>query len=243
MTVFTCRPVPDRFGCDCGAGNASYGFAPRQGKVFGAEIFMTSRLPSLLAHRGASAHAPENTVAAFRLAGELGADGVELDVHDVDGVLVVSHDLPAPTGAPTLEEALAACGDLLVNVEIKAAPAGPVLAAIGRWGGEAIVSSFDPAVVDAVRAADPGVATAQLTFLLDRPLEDTIAWVVERGHRWWHPHQLLLDEAILAAAHAAGLRVNTWTVDDPARIAELASWGVDGIVTNDVPTARAALAR
>ena len=44
-------------------------------------------------------------------------------------------------------------------------------------------------------------------------------------------------------AHAAGLGVNTWTVDDPARIAELAAWGVDGIVTNDIPTALAALGR
>ncbi len=46
-----------------------------------------------LAHRGASAYAPANTLAAFRLAEELGADGVELDVRlSADGVLVVIHD-------------------------------------------------------------------------------------------------------------------------------------------------------
>jgi glycerophosphoryl diester phosphodiesterase len=197
----------------------------------------------VIAHRGASAHAPENTVQAFVLAGELGADWVELDVHEVDGVLVVSHDLPAPTGAPTLAEALAACGALGVNVEVKDAPAEPVLAAIRDWGGQVIVSSFDARTVDAVRAADPSVPTAQLTFLLDRPLDETLAWVVGRGHGWWHPYQGLLDEATVAAALAAGLHVNTWTVDDPARIAALASWGVDGIVTNDVPAARSALGR
>jgi glycerophosphoryl diester phosphodiesterase len=45
------------------------------------------------AHRGASAHAPENTLAAFRTAEQLGADGIELDVQrSRDGVAVVIHD-------------------------------------------------------------------------------------------------------------------------------------------------------
>jgi glycerophosphoryl diester phosphodiesterase len=48
---------------------------------------------SVCAHRGASAAAPENNLAAFRLAGELGADGYELDTTlTVDGKLVVIHD-------------------------------------------------------------------------------------------------------------------------------------------------------
>src|SRR2546426_332500 len=47
----------------------------------------------VIAHRGASAAAPENTLAAFRLAADLGADAVELDVRrTVDGQLVVIHD-------------------------------------------------------------------------------------------------------------------------------------------------------
>lgn len=47
----------------------------------------------IYAHRGASGYAPENTLEAFRLAMEMGADGVELDVHVTrDGELVVIHD-------------------------------------------------------------------------------------------------------------------------------------------------------
>ncbi|MBI4676906.1 MAG: glycerophosphodiester phosphodiesterase [Elusimicrobia bacterium] len=47
----------------------------------------------LIAHRGASGHAPENTLAAFRLALEMGARAIELDVHQTkDGELVVLHD-------------------------------------------------------------------------------------------------------------------------------------------------------
>lgn len=45
------------------------------------------------AHRGASAYAPENTMEAFRLAEEMHADGIELDVHMTrDGYIVVTHD-------------------------------------------------------------------------------------------------------------------------------------------------------
>ena len=49
--------------------------------------------PIILGHRGASAHAPENTLAAFNLAIEQGADGIELDVKlSSDGYVVVIHD-------------------------------------------------------------------------------------------------------------------------------------------------------
>jgi glycerophosphoryl diester phosphodiesterase len=49
--------------------------------------------PRVWAHRGASAHAPENTMAAFELARAAGADGLEFDVRfDGDGNVVVFHD-------------------------------------------------------------------------------------------------------------------------------------------------------
>jgi glycerophosphoryl diester phosphodiesterase len=94
----------------------------------------------ILAHRGASRAAPENTLVAFATAADQGADGVELDVHrSADGVLVVHHDAGAAglgvlaehssarirevlPSVPTLEEALDACAGLLVNVEVKNLP-------------------------------------------------------------------------------------------------------------------------
>jgi len=49
--------------------------------------------PAIIAHRGASAYAPENTLAAFKLALEQGADAVELDAKlSADGQVVVIHD-------------------------------------------------------------------------------------------------------------------------------------------------------
>jgi glycerophosphoryl diester phosphodiesterase len=49
--------------------------------------------PSIIAHRGASAYAPENTLAAFKLALQQGADGIELDAKlTADKQVVVFHD-------------------------------------------------------------------------------------------------------------------------------------------------------
>jgi len=49
--------------------------------------------PTIFAHRGASAHAPENTLAAFELALAQGAEGIELDAKlSADGHVVVIHD-------------------------------------------------------------------------------------------------------------------------------------------------------
>ena len=49
--------------------------------------------PKIIAHRGASAHAPENTMTAFQLALDVHADGIELDVMlSKDGEVVVIHD-------------------------------------------------------------------------------------------------------------------------------------------------------
>lgn len=51
------------------------------------------KTPVVIAHRGAAGEAPENTLAAFKLALEQGCDAIELDIHmSADGQLVVCHD-------------------------------------------------------------------------------------------------------------------------------------------------------
>ena len=59
--------------------------------------------PRLVAHRGASAAAPENTLAAFRRAWELGCEAIELDVHlsaDEQAVVIHDQDLARTAGDP-----------------------------------------------------------------------------------------------------------------------------------------------
>lgn len=119
---------------------------PHLGRLGRAERWRRLRArPRIWAHRGASAHAPENTLEAFELARTAGADGIELDVRlDRDGNVVVFHDrdlqrlcgrpgcieeLSAAerkqlrvrgAAVPTLEEVFHMLGDLELNVEIKA---------------------------------------------------------------------------------------------------------------------------
>jgi len=53
-----------------------------------------------------------------------------------------------------------------------------------------------------------------------------------------NPADALVDAAFVAAAHATGLAVNVWTVDDPGRMGQLVELGVDGIITNVPDVAR-----
>lgn len=221
----------------------------------------------VIAHRGASAAFPENTVAAFEGARAQGADWVELDVRrTADGALVILHDAALPGGqlavnlvradidaaVPSLVEALDACNGMGVNIEIKNHPADPdhdptmlvaqgVVAEVQRRDirDRVLVSCFDLDTVDAVRSMDPSIPTAYL--VLDPEERTAIDLAVERGHQAIHPWNPMVDEALIRRAHDAGLLVNTWTVDDPDRIVELAAWGIDGIVTNAPDVARAAL--
>ncbi len=179
------------------------------------------RVPVVLAHRGASRAAPENTLDAFRAAAALGADGVELDARrTADGLLVVYHDAQLPDGAtvvdltaaqlraahpevPTLDEALDAC-EGLVNVEIKNFPNEPdydpdervateVAAAVARrgWFGRVIVSSFTADALDAVRALDERVRTGWLT-LPGLAVTDAVPLALGRGYDALHPERSTL---------------------------------------------------
>ncbi len=225
--------------------------------------------PIVYGHRGASADAPENTIEAFRLAREQGADGVELDVRrSADGALVIHHDAHLPDGrrildvaradlpasVPTLAEALDACEGLIVNIEIKNSPydvdhdperqsADDVVALLAERRGRdrVLISSFDLKTVDRVRAIDDGIATAFLSHVAPDG-RAAIALAVSHGHGAVHPYEADVDERYVTEAHAAGLAVNTWTVDDPERLRLLAAVGVDGIVTNVPGIAKRVLA-
>jgi glycerophosphoryl diester phosphodiesterase len=52
------------------------------------------------------------------------------------------------------------------------------------------------------------------------------------AHEALHPHHSMIDSAYMAWAKANACRVNTWTVNDPARAIELRDMGVDGIITD-----------
>jgi glycerophosphoryl diester phosphodiesterase len=187
----------------------------------------------------------------------------------VDGGLVVHHDadasgvgvLAARTLAdirsarpdiPTLDEALDLCVGSLVNVEIKNLPgdadydpvdgtADLVVACVERRGSrdDVLVSSFNLATINRVRALSPTLATGLLTMLGFDPV-DALDVCVANGHGALHPFvAMLVDgmaERVTGRAHELGLRVNVWTVNDDDEIQRLARAHVDSIMT-DVPAA------
>ena len=219
-------------------------------------------MTQVVAHRGASRAERENTVEAFALAAALGSDAVELDVRrTADRVLIVHHDpyLPVqgsenrqaivdlaaadlPAHIPDLQTALDACGGMWVNVEIKNDPREPdydpsdsiadqTVAALSQRGQDDrwLVSSFRIETIDRCRSLAPGIRTA---WLVGGVPDDVIATIVSRGHAALHPWVDTLRRSHVDVCHGAGILVNTWTCDDPARMAELIEWGIDGICTN-----------
>src|SRR5688572_4120243 len=112
--------------------------------------------PIAFAHRGARAHAPENTLEAFSLALRLGATGLESDVWlTADGEVVLDHDgqvggrlrrqdlatvrrADLPAHIPTLEDLYALCGtDVPVSLDVKDVAAFDRVVAVARAAGGA----------------------------------------------------------------------------------------------------------
>ena len=147
--------------------------------------FFASPRPLVFAHRGGSALAPENTIAAFDNGLALGADGLELDVHlSRDGVVVVHHDrtlertttLHGPIAertaeelrradVPTLAEVLARYRDPRIIIELKVNSAELAAAAIdvvrqADAVDRVCLGSFGLRVLRAARAIEPAIATS-----------------------------------------------------------------------------------
>jgi glycerophosphoryl diester phosphodiesterase len=217
----------------------------------------------VIAHRGASKAAKENTLAAFRLAASMGAEWVELDVRRTqDGALAIHHDpylsdgrvicdTPAadlPRDVTDLDAALVACAGMGVNIEIKNSPGeidfdpseslvDPVVALIRQRGDAArvLISCFHLPTIDRVREIAPEIRTA---WLVEKVSAGTLDKLIEHGHSVLHPWVKKVDEALVVICHSRGIEVNTWTCDDPDRMRDLIGWGIDGICTNVPDVAR-----
>ncbi len=215
--------------------------------------------PLSIAHRGASGHEPENTMAAFEKALAMGCSGIELDVKlSADGVPVVLHDeslarltslqanvadlkiselrslkVAGKHRIPLLEEVLEiVSGRCLLNVEIKAAAASPI---VGKMIAkqlkvdQVIVSSFDWNVLKAISEEYPTIPVGVLT-MTDLPLAIDFAKFIRA--KAVHPHYHLLSKQNVKSMQSDGFLVNCWTVNDPGDIGELKNFGVDGIITD-----------
>ena len=226
-----------------------------------------------IAHRGGSAERPENTMAAFEHAVDLGYRCIETDVRATrDGVVVIYHDadldrLTNHTGPlasrdwreldavrvrgaepiPRFEDVLYAWPDLRLVVDPKADDVvGPLVAAFRRTGARdrVCVGSFSARRLRWLRADAPG-ATSCSPFEVVRLRAESWTFPVgdlEAGCAQVPPRHPLVgglsipvvDAAFLRAAHARGMTVQVWTVDEEAEMERLLDLGVDGVMSDQV---------
>src|ERR1700677_4173109 len=226
-------------------------------------------MTAVFAHRDCTEGFTENTIEAFAEARRLGADGVELDVRlTADGALAIHHDadIPGigtidqlevadlPAHVPLLADVLAVCEGMTVNVEIKNAPQDPgwdpgeavaalTAAAIEEagWTACVIVSSFQPATLRAVLAADGRLAIGALGGFGSK-MQPALAAAVEAGFAAVHPFVASVDTELVERAHAMGLAVNVWTVNAPDDLRAMVAAGVDTVITDRLSEALVAAA-
>ena len=217
--------------------------------------------PVVIAHRGASSIALENSLAAFRAAASQGADGVELDVHNtIDGELVVHHDpsvlglpiaqarakdlaaLPLANGEPipTLAQALDVLGSLRVFVEIKVVDPkwdDRLLAILDNGPNPSgyAIHSFAFHAVRRFAEKRPSLPCGVLSEVETRDPRRTLADA--KATTLWQ-EQSTLDETLVTEVHGLNAKIIAWTVDNPSIMERLVRWGVDGICTNHPERAR-----
>jgi glycerophosphoryl diester phosphodiesterase len=144
---------------------------------------------------------------------------------------------------PTLAEVLAAFPDVRFSVEIKQAEPSivdAVIADVDANGGRARVvgGSFDDATAAALRAAAPDLETAfslteTLLFVENAADDDYVPPARFLQSPMYLGDTLLVDASFVDGAHALGLAVHPWTVNDTAELEALIALGIDGIFTDD----------
>ena len=151
--------------------------------------------PQVVAHRGATAEAPEHTLAAYRRAAEIGADAVECDVRMTrDGVLVCVHDRQISTTSNGRGVVSALHLDELEQFHFGARKRG----VRSRWGGDEITAVSD----------EPDVESG-LVLTLDRLLEyitatpGTVRLAIETKHPTRHARKV--EEALVECLERFGL--------------------------------------
>jgi len=219
--------------------------------------------PLVIAHRGASVEAPDNSREALDAAVAAGADVVEFDVSPG---LVVAHEAHAPGLHLYQALELLAQHDVGLHIDLKQRGyEAAVLDAVDTYGlrDRVLVSSALGRVLRTVATLAPDVPRA-IGYPRDRYGVSRFEWpravtapgaaalrslvparvgllLRAAGATVLALHHTLCSSAAVDRAHRRGAPVLAWTVNEPARMRELAALGVDAIVSDDPKTALATL--
>jgi glycerophosphoryl diester phosphodiesterase len=223
------------------------------------------RLPSLrdtpiaFAHRGARAHAPENTIEAFQLALRLGANGLESDVWSTaDGVAVLDHDgqvrrllrnvalstvnrADLPGHIPTVEELFAEVGhNFHLSLDVKDPSAVAPLARSVADAGYAVeclwLCSPHESVLDECRTAIPGAHLVHSTRLqrLPRTFEQHCAHLSASGVDTVNLHHSEWNGGRVVMCHRFGLNAFGWDIQYAEAMENGLRMGLDGVYSDHV---------
>jgi glycerophosphoryl diester phosphodiesterase len=218
--------------------------------------------PIVIAHRGDSAHRPENTLASLAAALELGVEAVEFDVQLTrDGQAVVIHD-------PTLDRTTSGSGEVrgFTLAEVRAVSAGYPTRFGAAYAGERVptlgealslvqgraralieikaesvsddaTGGIEAVTVAEVRRAGMAGRVALISFdqrvvLRRTTAEEVLRDAAAASCELVMPHKSQLSEPFAERLRGAGLKLATWVVDEPEELLALARFGLYGVGSN-----------
>jgi len=215
--------------------------------------------PLIIAHRGDSSRALENSLDAFRLALSIPVDMIEFDIRKSrDNVLYVMHDketgrtadgsldiekavsddisglrLKNGEAIPTLNDVLILVdGKVGLNIEIKSKGAGALTAAhlVGSgYRGPVLISSFKEEEVIGARRVMPDVPVAGI---FDTFIPAEVAAYKAKGYHFISLNRKTVTSELVDLCQKQNIAMYVWTIDDKKEMEKLISWGVDGLYTN-----------
>ncbi|HVC71853.1 MAG TPA: glycerophosphodiester phosphodiesterase [Acidimicrobiales bacterium] len=220
-----------------------------------------------IAHRGDPVGERENTLAAFSSAVHQGADMIELDLRRTsDAVVVVLHDASLQrlwgVDRAVADLDLATLGEIGWGDERI-----PTLAETLRHVAIPIMVDFTetdvvPGAVETVREADAmarslfvtgNVEALRMLRVLAPDARIGLTWIEpeppaptlleELAAEFWNPMFRLVTPERVEAFHRLGVKVSTWTVDEPRHMVRMAQAGVDAIVSNRIADLRRFVSR
>jgi len=215
-----------------------------------------------IGHRGASGHALENTMPAFKKAIDSGADAIECDVRITsDGKIVVMHD--ADIGRTTFGQGLVkkltleelyktytlnrekvplfedvlkfVRGKCIIKVDIKEKGfEGEIINALERYAMKehSIITTELPAVIKRTRTLDDSILIERGGLKEFKPVNRLIRHALSVKANVISPYYTIASKSLIDAAHEAGLAVDVWTVNDEKTAQLMLKIGADAITTD-----------
>ncbi len=201
-----------------------------------------------IAHRGASGYAPENTLEAFQKAIDLKADMIELDIHQWNGQLVVTHQKPMGVGAvrepPLLQDIIRFVkGKIQLNIEIKEGE--EIYPGIGKnllsllvqeqFVDQCVISSFDAPTMEQIKfltSRDTARRTPTCGLIFNRQPMVGLQKAVDIGMDVIHPRWTVCTEELAQQTHQRKKKIIVWTVNTPGQVEYFKKMGVDGIISD-----------